>query len=108
MFDVEVHPKHAENGWIYLSFAERLPGYTPPPAPVGGEPAGAGRAGGRGSNVAPSMTTIVRGRINARQEWVDQQVISGAGGSTPPTRTSGPGSSSIARDISSSQSANVV
>ena len=75
MFDVEVHPKHAENGWIYLSFAERLPGYTPPPAPVGGEPAGAGRAGGRGSNVAPSMTTIVRGRINARQEWVDQQVI---------------------------------
>ena len=74
MFDVEVHPKYAENGWIYLSYAELLPGYTPPPAPAAGEPAGAGRGGGRG-NAAPSMTTIVRGRINARHEWVDQQVI---------------------------------
>ena len=33
MFDVEVHPKYAENGWIYLSYAELLPGYTPPPPP---------------------------------------------------------------------------
>ena len=31
MFDVEVHPRYAENGWIYLSYAELLPGYTPPP-----------------------------------------------------------------------------
>ncbi|HET9194104.1 MAG TPA: PQQ-dependent sugar dehydrogenase [Vicinamibacterales bacterium] len=75
MFDVEVHPKYAENGWIYLSYAERLPGYAPPPAPAAGETAGAGRAGGRGGAVAPSMTTIVRGRINGRHEWVDQQVI---------------------------------
>jgi glucose/arabinose dehydrogenase len=75
MFDVEVHPKYAENGWIYLSYAERLPGYTPPPAPPAGEPAGAGRGGGRGGTVAPSMTTIVRGRVNGRNEWVDQQII---------------------------------
>jgi len=75
MFDVEVHPRYAENGWIYLSYAERLPGYTPPPTPPAGETAAAGRAGGRGGAVAPSMTTIVRGRINGRHEWVDQQVI---------------------------------
>ena len=75
MFDVEVHPRYAENGWIYLSYAELLPGYTapPPPAPTPDTPAG--RGGGRGGAVAPSMTTIVRGRINARHEWVDQQVI---------------------------------
>jgi glucose/arabinose dehydrogenase len=74
MFDVEVHPKYAQNGWIYLSYAELLPGYTPPPAPPG-DPAAGGRGGGRGGAVAPSMTTIVRGRINASNEWVDQQVI---------------------------------
>ena len=73
MFDVEVHPRYAENGWIYLSYAELLPGYTPT-SPGDAAPAG-GRGGGRGGNAAPSMTTIVRGRINARHEWVDQQVI---------------------------------
>lgn len=73
MFDVEVHPKYAENGWIYLSYAETLPGYTPP-APAVDAPPARGR-GGRGGATAPSMTTIVRGRINARHQWVDQQVI---------------------------------
>jgi glucose/arabinose dehydrogenase len=72
MFDVEVHPRYAENGWIYLSYAELLPGYTPP-QPAATPDATPGR--GRGGAVAPSMTTIVRGRINARNEWVDQQVI---------------------------------
>ena len=33
MFDVEVHPQYASNGWIYLSYSETLPGYTPPPPP---------------------------------------------------------------------------
>lgn len=76
MFDVEVHPRYAENGWIYLSYAERLPGYTPPaPAPPPDGTAVSGRGGGRGGTVAPSMTTIVRGRINARHQWVDQQVV---------------------------------
>jgi glucose/arabinose dehydrogenase len=75
MFDVEVHPQYAKNGWIYLSYAELLPDYTPPPAPSPGDQAAGGRGGGRGGAVAPSMTTIVRGRINSRYEWVDQQVI---------------------------------
>ena len=76
MFDVEVHPRYAENGWIYLSYAELLPGYTaPPPAAPAPDTAAGGRGGGRGGAVAPSMTTIVRGRINARNEWIDQQVI---------------------------------
>ena len=30
LFDVEVHPKYAQNGWIYLSFSETLPGYKAP------------------------------------------------------------------------------
>jgi glucose/arabinose dehydrogenase len=70
MFDVEVHPQYARNGWIYLAYAELLPGYTPPAAPAAAQP---GR--GRGGVVSPSMTTIVRGRINARHEWVDQQFV---------------------------------
>jgi glucose/arabinose dehydrogenase len=72
MFDVEVHPRYAENGWIYLSYAELLPGSTAPP-PAAPPAGGVGR--GRGGPVAPSMTTIVRGRLSRDNEWVDQQVI---------------------------------
>jgi len=49
LFDVEVHPKYAQNGWIYLSYAEP------------------GRDNG-------SMTAIVRGRIKDNK-WVDQQFL---------------------------------
>ena len=66
MFDVQVHPRYAANGWIYLSYAELLPGYTPAAAPAAGT--------GRGGPVAPSMTAIVRGRLK-NNEWVDQQFI---------------------------------
>ena len=76
LFDVEVHPQYAKNGWIYLSYSEPLPGYTPPPPPPAGTvPAPA--PGGRGNQPPsiPSMTVIVRGKINAQNEWVDQQYI---------------------------------
>ena len=49
LFDVEVHPKYAQNGWIYLAYAEP-----------------------RETN--RSMTTIVRGRIKDNK-WVDQEYI---------------------------------
>ena len=49
LFDVEVHPKYAQNGWIYLAFAEP-------------------RENNR------SMTTIIRGRIKDNK-WVDQEYI---------------------------------
>jgi glucose/arabinose dehydrogenase len=72
MFDVQVHPDYGRNGWIYLSYAELLPGYTAPAAPVGGTGTQPGR--GRGP-VSPSMTAIVRGRLNAQSEWVDQEFV---------------------------------
>ncbi len=53
LFDVEVHPKYAQNGWIYLAYAEP-----------------------RETN--RSMTTIIRGRIKDNK-WVDQEVIWRAG-----------------------------
>ncbi len=79
MLDVEVHPQYARNGWIYLSYTETLPGYTPPPpppadAPPPPPPAGGGRGRG-GPPDPPSMTVIVRGKINKNNEWTDQQVI---------------------------------
>jgi glucose/arabinose dehydrogenase len=49
LFDVEVHPKYAQNGWIYLAYAEP-----------------------RETN--RSMTTIIRGRIKDNK-WVDQEYI---------------------------------
>ncbi len=105
MFDVEVHPQYSKNGWIYLSYSETLPGYTPPPpsaapppvpsAPAAPAPpaAGAGAPGqpptpptpppagqgvGRGRGGPPdppSMTVIMRGRINKNNEWIDQQIL---------------------------------
>ncbi len=49
LFDVEVHPDYAKNGWIYLAYAEP-----------------------RETN--RSMTTIIRGRIRDNR-WIDQEVI---------------------------------
>ena len=34
LLDVEVHPQYAQNGWIYLSYSETLPGYVAPPPAV--------------------------------------------------------------------------
>jgi aldose sugar dehydrogenase len=78
LFDVEVHPQYAKNGWIYLSYAEPVPNDTPPPAPAEGAapPPQEGR-GGRGPQTPsiPSMTTIIRGKIGKDNAWTDQQVI---------------------------------
>jgi len=79
LFDVEVHPQYEKNGWIYLSYAEPVPNYTPPPPPAeGAAPAApAPGRGGRGPQTPsiPSMTTIVRGKIGKDNAWTDQQVI---------------------------------
>lgn len=64
MLDVAVAPDYATSGWVYLAYSTTLPGYVPQPAdfiPV---------------NLSPlSMTVIVRGKINANHEWVDEQVL---------------------------------
>src|SRR5262245_5324573 len=85
LFDVEVHPQYAKNGWIYLSYSEIVPGYVaPPPPPPGAEPppppppAGAqqGRGRGRGGPPdPPTMTVIIRGKISKNNEWTDEQVL---------------------------------
>jgi glucose/arabinose dehydrogenase len=86
LFDVEVHPDYKNNGWIYISYSETLPGWTPPPPPPtdpnapAAPPAGQGQGpggGGRGrgpSNDPPSMTVIMRGRLK-NNEFVDQEVL---------------------------------
>jgi glucose/arabinose dehydrogenase len=80
-------PGYKNNGWIYISYSEALPGWTPPPPPPPADPnapaappAGQGQGpgvGGRGrgpSNDPPSMTVIVRGRLK-NNEFVDQEVL---------------------------------
>jgi glucose/arabinose dehydrogenase len=75
LFDVEVHPQYAKNGWIYLSYAQPISNDPPPPPPPGA--AQAPGPGGRGPQTPsiPSMTAIVRGKINKNNEWTDQQFI---------------------------------
>ena len=65
MLDVAVHPRYADNGWIYLAYTEVVPGYVapPPPAPPAAAPS------------PPSMTVIVRARIDKSNRWIDEQVL---------------------------------
>ncbi|MDB5734982.1 MAG: yliI 4 [Alphaproteobacteria bacterium] len=64
MLDIALHPDFAKNGWIYLSYTTVPPGYAVQP----GED--------KAPNLsAPTMTWIVRGKVNAANEWVDQQVL---------------------------------
>jgi glucose/arabinose dehydrogenase len=70
--DVEVHPDYARNRWIYLAYSEDQPGYVAPPPSATPDD---GRAGRGGPPRVPSMTAIVRGRINDRNEWIDQSFI---------------------------------
>jgi glucose/arabinose dehydrogenase len=82
--DVEVHPRYASNGWIYLAYSEDQPDYVAPPAPPAdpappaAPPAGGaaqGRGGRGGTPFVPSMTVIVRGKIDKNNAWTDQQTI---------------------------------
>jgi glucose/arabinose dehydrogenase len=65
-FDIAIHPDYKKNGWIYLSYSEIVPGFTGtipgPDAP-------------RSTPLPPSMTHLIRGRINANNEWVDQEDV---------------------------------
>jgi glucose/arabinose dehydrogenase len=64
MLDVAIPPDFAKSGWIYLSYSTTPPGYQVQP---GDEKA---------PNMAPpTMTWIVRGKVDANNEWVDQQVL---------------------------------
>ncbi len=67
LMDVAIDPDFARTGWVYLSLVELLPGYQLPPPPVL-------KPGERPPN-HPSMTVIVRGRINPAGQWVDQQIL---------------------------------
>jgi aldose sugar dehydrogenase len=64
MLDVALHPDYARNGWIYLSYTTVPPGYVVQP---GDDTA---------PNLAPpTMTVIVRGKVNDQNQWVDQQTL---------------------------------
>jgi glucose/arabinose dehydrogenase/mono/diheme cytochrome c family protein len=64
MLDVALHPNYAKNGWIYLSYTTVPPGYAVQP---GDETA---------PNMAPpTMTWVVRGKVNSNNQWVEQQVL---------------------------------
>jgi glucose/arabinose dehydrogenase len=64
LLDVALHPDFAKNGWIYISYTTVPPGYTPTLEEY------------KAPNLsAPTMTYIMRGKVNANNEWVDQQIL---------------------------------
>ena len=69
MFDIALHPDYSNNGWIYLSYAETVPGYVEPAdAPVLDPSV-------RRTSYPPSMTVIIRGKLSADNEWVETQEL---------------------------------
>lgn len=65
--DVAVDPEYEDNGWIYVSYVEVLPGYEAPEEPL---------LDSRGRPINPPMNTVaIRGRINGNNEWVDEEVL---------------------------------
>ena len=68
-FDIAIDTDYKKNGWIYLSYSAVAPGVAQPPT----DDPRISRA--QWAPAPPSMTRFVRGRINANNEWVDQQEI---------------------------------
>ena len=67
--DLAIDPNFRRNGWIYLSYSEVLPGHVLTAAE-------AKLPNPMGERVEPpSMTVIVRGKLDRRNRWVDNQVI---------------------------------
>ncbi len=64
MLDIALHPDYAKNGWIYISYSTVPPGYQVQP----GDDTAPNMS-------APTMTYVVRGKINAQNEWVNQQML---------------------------------
>ncbi len=78
MLDVAVHPQYARNGFIYLSYTDIVPGYVAPPPPPPPDPAApppTGRGGRGGTPNPPSMTVVIRGKLNKANEWVESKEI---------------------------------
>ena len=64
LLDVALHPDYAKNGWIYISYSTVPAGYTPTVEEY------------KAPNLsAPTMTYVMRGKVNANNEWVEQQML---------------------------------
>jgi len=68
LFDVAVNPADGQGGWVYLAYAESDPNAPEPPAPEPGAPAYLIKR-------KPSMTVVVRGKVDANNRWVEQQDV---------------------------------
>jgi len=68
LFDIAISPSYASDGWIYLAYAEADPSAPEPPPPAPGTPS---------YRIVrkPSMTVIVRGKLDAQNRWTEQQDI---------------------------------
>lgn len=69
MLDVAVHPDYRKNGLIYLAYTDVAPGHVVTPEEANPPPPG------ERQKSPPSMTVLIRGRINARNAWVTDREI---------------------------------
>ena len=68
LFDIAVSPSYASDGWIYLAYAEADPSAPEPPPPAAGTPS-------YQVTRKPSMTVLVRGKLDEQDRWTEQQDI---------------------------------
>ncbi|MBO9575745.1 MAG: PQQ-dependent sugar dehydrogenase [Sphingobium sp.] len=68
LLDVAIGPNYAKDGWIYLAYSDDDPNVPEPPAAPPDTPDYLVPR-------KPSLTVIVRGKLDANNRWVDQQDI---------------------------------
>lgn len=68
LFDIAISPSYASDGWIYLAYAEADPSAPEPPPAAPGTP----------DHLVmrkPSMTVVMRGRLDGQNRWAQQQDV---------------------------------
>lgn len=68
LFDVAVSPQYERDRWIYLAYSDSNPADPEPPPPPAGTPSYLIKR-------KPSMTVIVRGKLDADNNWVGQEDV---------------------------------
>lgn len=68
LFDVAISPDYARDGWIYLAYSDSNPADPEPPPPEPGTPSYLVKR-------KPSMTVIARGKLDAADNWTQQQDV---------------------------------
>src|SRR5256886_781429 len=74
LMDIQLHPKFAENKYVYLTYHRPQPGAAAAPPPA---------AGGRGPQAPPGIVTLARAKWNGNKLVELKEIFSGPAAGSP-------------------------